>query len=201
MKDFYRVLSRPNEYLLPDELVGHTVVMLGELDMVIDMDCRFLPDCEFIRFGWQWLEGRPIQFFEKLTPRCPEVLHRPVKEDLQLFMNALVEVRQTEEFPVSQPGEDPSLHNLDPNFRLGLVPRFPHPGGNHHCAIMLRHILVCWIAEGPGQGGQVRSERDVSHVPLDYLASRFPARQQSIRKRQRVRRSSSGDPRPMGFGV
>ena len=49
---------------------------------------------------------------------------------------------------VSKAGQDPALHNLNPDFHLGLVFGFAHPAGDDHRVIIVGHIQISGIDIG-----------------------------------------------------
>jgi hypothetical protein len=68
--------------------------------------------------------------------------HRPAVKLVQQLADGPVQIRQTEEGLVAQPGQDPPLHYLDADFDLGLVSGLANPGGSDHGLVVLRQVEV-----------------------------------------------------------
>ncbi len=78
-----------------------SVVVLVELDVVVDVDARFLPDREFVGQFWKRLEGRLVQSLEELAAGAAEVFHPPRVEFIKQLTNGLIQIRQAEEGAVA----------------------------------------------------------------------------------------------------
>ena len=62
----------PRLDLLADQLVRHAVVVLGDLDVIVEVDPAALPLGVFVGLGRQRLQRRPIELLEQRPPAaCP----------------------------------------------------------------------------------------------------------------------------------
>ena len=75
--------------------------MLVELDVVVDVDARLLPDGEFVGLFRQRLEGRLVQLLKELAAGATEVLHLPDVEFIEQLTDGLVQIGQVEEGTVA----------------------------------------------------------------------------------------------------
>src|SRR6267378_3206590 len=114
--------SDPRLDLLADQLVRHAVVMLGELDVVIEVDATALPLGVLVGKGWQRHERRLVQRFEERTPAHAPTAHRAVVDLVEQGPDRRVEFGQREEAPVPQPRQNPASDHLHPDLDFGLVP-------------------------------------------------------------------------------
>ena len=122
--------------------------MLIELNVVVDVHSGFLPNCELVWQSRQGSESRLVQRLEQLPAGLAQVLHSPVIDLRKKIVDSVVQVVQTEEFPVSQPGKNPALYHLHTNFHLSLVLGPSHPGRDHSGSVVLRQIVVGGIDVG-----------------------------------------------------
>lgn len=79
------------------ELVGDTVIVFVEFDVVVDVDPRFLPDRIFVGLFRQRLEDRLVQFLKKLTAGATEVFHLPGVEPIEQLADGSIQIGQVEE--------------------------------------------------------------------------------------------------------
>jgi hypothetical protein len=93
----------PRFDLLADQLVRHAVEVLGNLDMVIEVDPAVLPLGVFVGFGRQGLQRRTVELIIQRPPAGSPAAHRPVVEIIEQRADRRVEVGQREEAPVPQP--------------------------------------------------------------------------------------------------
>src|SRR6266436_5534559 len=80
--------------LLADQLVRHAVVMLGELDVVIEVDATALPRGVLVGKGWQRHERRLVQRFEERPPAHAPTAHRAVVDLVEQGPDRRVEFGQ-----------------------------------------------------------------------------------------------------------
>ena len=69
-------------------------------------------------------------------------LERFLVEFCQQNGDGLIELVETEELVVSEPGQDPAFNDLYAAFHLGLVFGFAHPGRDHNRAVMIGHVQI-----------------------------------------------------------
>jgi len=93
----------PRFDLLTDQLVRHAVEVLGDLDMVIEVDPAALPLGVFVGFGRQGLQRRPVELVIQRPPAGSPAAHRPVVEIIEQRADRRIKVGQREEAPVPQP--------------------------------------------------------------------------------------------------
>ncbi len=84
--------------------------------------------------------------------------HRPVVQVGGQLADRAVQLGQGVEPPVPQPGQHPSLHDLDADLDLGLVARLAHPRRQDRRAVVGGHVLVGpadprLVAAGCGDAG------------------------------------------------
>jgi hypothetical protein len=142
VKDLDGGLGCTHVDLFLHELMGDTVVVLVELDVVVDVDACFLPDREFVGFLWKRLESRLVQLLEELATRATEVFHLPGVGFVEQLTDGLVQVSQAEEGVVAQTSKDPALDHLDAHFDLGLVFGLTNAGGDDGRTVVLGQVMV-----------------------------------------------------------
>src|SRR5512133_3626922 len=109
--------------LLMHEVVRDAVVMLGNLDMIIELDPTTLPLGILVRLIRQRGERRMIELLEQFAPTSPPASERSFVQLDKERVNCLVEGGEREEAAVAQTRQNPSPDDLDPDFDLGFVPR------------------------------------------------------------------------------
>ena len=95
--------------------------------------------------------------------------HRTVVERLDQFADRAVQFGQREEPPMPQPGQHPTLHELNRNLDLCLVARFAHPRRHDGGAVVRRHVGVAAVDAGfvaTGRG-DARLEVVAHHLTRD----------------------------------
>lgn len=60
------------------EVVREAVVMLGDLDVIIEIDPAALPLGILVRLIWQWGQRRAIELFEQIAPASPPAPERSI---------------------------------------------------------------------------------------------------------------------------
>src|SRR5215470_12674699 len=65
---------------LTDEAVRNAVIVLGDLDMIIEVDAAALPFRVLVGFFRQRQQGRTIEFIEQLAPAASPAPQRAVVE-------------------------------------------------------------------------------------------------------------------------
>lgn len=69
VEDLYGAFGGPDEDFLADKGVGHTVIVLIELNMVIDVHSSFFPGSKLIGGFWKGLQNGFVKDFEELVTR------------------------------------------------------------------------------------------------------------------------------------
>src|SRR3954464_85358 len=115
------LLSDAGLDLLTHEVVRDAVVMLGDLDVIIEVDPAALPLGILVRFIRQGSERRTIELFEQVAPTSSPTPERSVVQLDQERVDRLVEGGERKEAAVAQACQDPSSDDLDPDFDLGFV--------------------------------------------------------------------------------
>ena len=120
-------------------------MVLLELDVVIDVNAA-TPDLDVLiglfRQGPQsWL----IQCLEGGLPVTRQPPERAAVEFFKQRSNALISFGEGEEGVVTQPGEDPALHDLHAHFCLGFVLGLVGPGREDGHLIVLGQLLVAGV--------------------------------------------------------
>ena len=165
MEDLDRGGGDPRLDLLADQLVRHAVVVLGDLDMVVEVDPAALPLGVFVGFGRQRLQRRPVELLEERPPAGAPAAHRPVVEIVEQGADRGVEIGQREEAPVPQPRQNPAPDHLDPDLDFRFVARLVGPRRDNGGAVMPRHVGVGpvdhrLVERGPGDAGlQIVADR------------------------------------------
>src|SRR6185312_7169544 len=109
--------------LLMHEVVRNAVVMLGDLDVIIEVDPAALPLGILVRFIRQGGERRMIELFEQVAPTSPPAPERSIVQLDKVAVDRLVEGGEREEAAVAQTRQNPSPDDLDPDLDLGFVAR------------------------------------------------------------------------------
>jgi hypothetical protein len=81
----------PSLDLLMQEVVRDAVVMLGDLDVIIEVDAAALPLGILVRFIRQGGERRMIELFEQVAPTSPPAPERSIVQLDKQRVNCLVE--------------------------------------------------------------------------------------------------------------
>src|ERR1700728_3777213 len=107
-----RPCGDPRLDLLVYETVRNAVIVLGDLDMIVEIDPAALPLCILVRLVWQRQQCRVIEFVEELVPAASPAAQRALVEVDQKAADRLVESRQREEAAVPQPRQNPAADDL-----------------------------------------------------------------------------------------
>lgn len=128
--------------LFPGKLIGNTVKVAVDLDMVVDIDFGLFPRCVFIGFGWKGFEGGFIDGFEEFPAGGLEFLELAVVELYEFPGNGAVEFSHAEEGMVSRSCQDPTLRYEDGRFRLGLASGTTDSGRDDRRGVMFGKVLI-----------------------------------------------------------
>ncbi len=169
--------------LLMHEVVRNAVVMLGDLDVIIEVDPAALPLGILVRLIRQGGERRTIELLEQLAPTSSPTSERSIVQIDKERVNCLVEGGEREEVAVAQACQNPAPDDLDPDFDLGFVARTIRPRWDDGGAVMAGEIGI-----GPVDHRLVKaSPGDAS---LQIVAHRLPGGAAEIGKCPNMR----GDP-------
>src|SRR5581483_5523313 len=115
------LLGDPRLDLLMHEVVGDAVVVLGDLDVIIEIDPAALPLGILIGLIRQSGERPAIELLEQVAPTSSPAAQRSIVQLDEERMDRLVEGCKREEAAVAQARQYPSPDDLDPDFDLGFV--------------------------------------------------------------------------------
>ena len=107
--------------LFPHQTMGHRVIVPVDLDMVVDIDRGLLHLGVDVGRRRQGSQRRALEALECLTPRTGQALEGTSVQLLEQRCNRRIELTEREEGMVAKAGQHPSLHHLNPDFRLRLV--------------------------------------------------------------------------------
>jgi len=169
--------------LLMHEVVRNAVVMLGDLDVIIEVDPAALPLGILVRLIRQWGQRRAIELLEQVAPTSSPAAQRSIVQLDKERVDRLVEGGEREEAAVAQARQDPSPDDLDPDFDLGFVARPIRPCRHDGGAVMAGEI-------GIGPGDQRLVKAGPGDAGLQIVAYRLPGRAAEKAKGPNVR----GDP-------
>jgi hypothetical protein len=122
--------------------------VLVELDVVVDVDARFLPDREFVGLFRKRLEGWLVQLLIELVAGATEVFHPPDVEFVEQLLDGLVQTSQVEEGAVAQTSEDPALDHLDAHFDFCFVFGLANTCRDDGRAVVLGQVMISGIQIG-----------------------------------------------------
>ena len=134
--------GQPHLHFLALQLVGHTVVVAQNLNVVVDVDRRLKEVGQFIPRGRQRLQCRLVQFQEQILPRVVQFLEGALVDLLQPHPHRLVQLVQREERVVAQWGQHFALDDLHAAFHLGAVARLARAPGDHSDAVVPGHVQI-----------------------------------------------------------
>lgn len=143
--------------------------MALDLHVRIDIHPRRAPLGIDIGLEREGLKGRAIHRLELGLPTAGELLKGARVEALEASGERRVQLGQTEEGPMAQPGQHPPLHEQDARFDLGLVTRFAHPSWDDRDAVVVRErrvggVQLRLIATGLGHArAQIVRDHDLRH--------------------------------------
>src|SRR5580700_2913063 len=132
----------PRLNVLADETMRNAVVVLGDLDMIVEIDATALPLRILIGLVRQGQQGRTIELVEELAPAASPPPQRGIVEIDQKAADRLVESCQREEAAVPQPGQNPATNDLYPNLNFGFVPWMIWACRRYGGAVMTGEIRV-----------------------------------------------------------
>ena len=158
---------------LPDETVRNAVIVLGDLDMVVEIDATALPLRILVGLVRQCQQGRTIELVEELAPAASPTPQCAIVEIDQQAADRLVESRKREEAAVPQPRQNPATDDLHSHLNFGFV---------------LRMVWACRRYRGAVMTGEIRvgavDHRFVEARPrdagLEIVADRLPRRAAEI---------------------
>ena len=130
MKDLHGQGRVAHVQLLMHQGVGSAVIVALDLDVVIDVDARFLPFGERVAVGWQAAQRRPVERLEPGAAAALELAKSAGIEPVQQFRDRGVQIGQVEERAFAQDGQDPPFHQKHTRLGLRLVPGFAHARRN-----------------------------------------------------------------------
>ena len=171
MKDLHSQGRVAHVQLLMHQGVGSAVIVALDLDVVIDVDARFLPFGERVAVGWQAAQRRPVERLEPGAAAALELAKSAGIEPVQQFRDRGVQIGQVEERAFAQDGQDPPFHQKHTRLGLRLVPGFAHARRNDSDAVMSRHLLIGRIqvrfvpAGTADRALQVVGDNDLGHAP------------------------------------
>ena len=122
--DLHRRIGESGFEHLPDKLIGHTVVVVLDLDVVIDVDPTILPVADLIAPARQGQQHRTIEALKQHAATCPEMLHGPIIELIELGANRAIELPEAEKDHIAQPRQNPTLGHQYRIFDFRLITGF-----------------------------------------------------------------------------
>ena len=125
VEDFDRRGGRARLDPFVHKLIGHAVEIVGDLNVIIDVDATWLPLRQLVPRRGQRLEGGPIKVLEERPSTHADRLHGPEVDRVDPLANGGIESGKGEEGPVAQRRQHPPLGDLDAHlsFRFVLGPR------------------------------------------------------------------------------
>ena len=148
----------PGLDLLMHEVVGDAVVMLGDLDMIIEVHPATLPLGILVRFIRQWRECRTIELVEQFAPASSPAPQWTIVQIDEKRADRLVESGEREEAAIAQTRQNPSTDDLDADFHFGFIPRTIRSCRDNRGAIMAGEIGISpidhrLVKASPGDAG------------------------------------------------
>ena len=140
VEEFHHPGTHAHLELLLDEGIGHRRVVAFDFHVIINVDASPFPLGIFIGLGRQRLQGRAVERLKKTLSRAGQFLEGAGIEGRQELADRRVDLGEREEGVVPQPGHNPALDHLHPDFDLSLVPGLGSAGGDHGDPIMVRQI-------------------------------------------------------------
>ena len=116
--------------------------MLGDLDMIIEVDPTALPLGILVGFVRQRHERRTIELIEEFTPASSPASQRSIVQIDKKTADRLVEGGEREEAAVPQARQNPSTDNLDPHLDFSFVPRMIRPRRQDGGAVVAGEIGI-----------------------------------------------------------
>ena len=147
VQDFNDSAGDPRIHLLVDVLVRDGIILVGNADVVVDADRRFLPFRALVLHRWERLQERRFLFLESGQARAVPLLEGCLIEFLELFPDCRIEVAEREERPVAEPRDDGGREAAYRALGSGLVFRREDACGKERRPVVFRHFLVDGIQE------------------------------------------------------
>src|ERR1700751_4590121 len=114
-EDLDDLLGDASLNLLMHEVVRDAVVMLGDLDVIIEIDPAALSLGILVRFIRQGGQRPAIELLEQVAPTSSPAPERSIVQLDKERVNCLVECGEREETAVAQARQNPSTDDLDPD--------------------------------------------------------------------------------------
>jgi hypothetical protein len=158
VEEFHHPGTHTHLELVLDERIGHRIVVAVDFHVIINVDAGTFPLGVFIGLSRQGLQGGAVECRKEALSGARKFLKRVSIEGRQELADSGVDLDECEEGVMPQPGHNPALHHLHPDFDLGLVPGLGSPGRDHGDPIMVREIGIRpiefgLIAVGTGHRG------------------------------------------------
>ena len=183
------------------ELVAHqamrdAVIVAVDLDVIVDVHDRALPLGELVACRRKRRHGGAINRGKGARPRAFELLERAVVQIDKQFADRRVEFGECEERAVSEPRENPALHQQHARLDGGFVAGVKRARGQNRRAVVARHVGV-----GGGRLGFIaagaldRALQIIGHQQCRYRAEEFEGtdvRANPVRQRLREARLRVG---------
>src|SRR6266446_5803370 len=125
---------------LTDETMRNAVVVLGDLDMIIEIDAAALPLRILVRLVRQRQQRRTIEFIEQLPPAASPAPQRAIVEIGKKAADRFIEGRQREEAAVPQPRQNPATDDLDSHLDFRFVLRMVWPRWRYCGAVVASEV-------------------------------------------------------------
>jgi len=110
-----------------------------DLDMVVGMHLSRFPLRIFERRRRQWRQGRSFDLLEQIPAAFADMAHGAVVQILQQHRDRGIEIAETEEAPIAQPGPDPAFHDQNRALDLAVVPWLAASGRQDARVVMSGH--------------------------------------------------------------
>ena len=127
---------------LADQLRGHRVEVIVDLDVIVRRDARPLPFGVSVGLVRQRLQGRPLQRLQQLGAALADAPHDLGVDRRDAVADRSVQLGQREERPIAQLRQNEALDDLHSNLDLGLVARLDDARRQHDAVIVIGKILV-----------------------------------------------------------
>ena len=96
-------------YRLRDQLVRHTVEMVVQFHVIVDVDPQRLPLAEAVGLGRKRLQGGAVELAKQIPAAARALFEGTMIQAIEPFGNRLVQREQIEESLVTERGDDPTL--------------------------------------------------------------------------------------------
>src|SRR5271166_7180709 len=135
----------PRPKRLAQQRMRYRIIVTNDLDMIVETRSALLPFGVNVRRCWERLQGRSVCRVEQGAPARAQMPRYAVVECYEALPDRRVQLRQREEPPVPELGDDPSCRDLHGHFNLGLVARLPGPRRHDRHAVVRRHPGIAAI--------------------------------------------------------